>query len=115
MEPPKNLLPTVTLIEAFLGGRSQLPSVTAYSHMVVSQNRGTPLQTPKFYNPYDRDPQNGTPNFWETPISTSIGPSQRRPSTCAGRSHPSAFARAGPGLAGQSDFGKSNRIVIAIK
>ena len=31
--------------------------------MVVSLNRGTPIWTPKYYNPYYGDPQNGTPNF----------------------------------------------------
>ena len=30
--------------------------------MVVSQNRGTPIPTPKHYNPYYWDPQNGIPN-----------------------------------------------------
>ena len=31
--------------------------------MVVSQNKGTPIQTPKYYNPYYGDPQKGTLNF----------------------------------------------------
>ena len=32
--------------------------------MVVSQNRGTPIQTPKYYNPYYKEPpKRGTPNF----------------------------------------------------
>ena len=37
--------------------------------LVVSQNKGTPIQTPKYYNPYYRDPQKGTPNFGK-PLST---------------------------------------------
>ena len=36
--------------------------------LVVSQNRGTPMQTPKYYNPYYRDPQKGTPNFGKPPL-----------------------------------------------
>ena len=35
--------------------------------MVVSQNRGTPIQTPKYFNPCYCDPQKGTPNFWKPP------------------------------------------------
>ena len=35
--------------------------------MVVSQNKGTPIQTPKYYDPYYRNPQ-GTPNFGEAHI-----------------------------------------------
>ena len=31
--------------------------------MVVSINRETPIYTPKYYNPYNGDPPNGTPNF----------------------------------------------------
>ena len=34
--------------------------------MVVSQNRGTPGKTPKYYSPYDGDPQKGYPAFSET-------------------------------------------------
>ena len=33
-------------------------------------NRGAPLQTPKYYSPYYRDPQNGTPNFGKLPRGT---------------------------------------------
>ena len=36
-------------------------------HVVVSQNRRTPIQTLIYYNPYYRDPQNGAPNFWKLP------------------------------------------------
>ena len=32
-------------------------------HLVVSQNKGTPISTPIYYSPYYWDPQNGTPNF----------------------------------------------------
>ena len=35
--------------------------------MVVSINRGTPIWTPKFYNPYYGDLQKGTPNFRKNP------------------------------------------------
>ena len=35
--------------------------------MVVSQNRGTPIQSPKYHNPCYRNPQNGTPNFGNPP------------------------------------------------
>ena len=35
--------------------------------MVVSQNKGTPIWTPKYYSPYYGDPQNGTPNFGKPP------------------------------------------------
>ena len=38
-------------------------------YMVVSQNRGTPVWTAIYYNPYSGDTQNGTPpppQFWET-------------------------------------------------
>ena len=41
--------------------------------MVVSQNRGTPIWTPKYYNPYYRDPQKGTPNFGKLPYSKLPG------------------------------------------
>ena len=36
-------------------------------YMVVSQNKGTPIWTPKYYGPYYRDPQNGTLNFGKPP------------------------------------------------
>ena len=36
-------------------------------HMVVSQNKGTPKLTPKYYSPYYKDPQKGTPNFEKPP------------------------------------------------
>ena len=35
--------------------------------MVVSQKKGTPIQTPIYYGPYYGDPQNGTPNFRKPP------------------------------------------------
>ena len=35
--------------------------------MVVSQNRGTPIQTLKYYSPHYRDPQKGTPNIGKPP------------------------------------------------
>ena len=35
--------------------------------MVVSLNRGIPIKTPKYYNPYYRGPQKGTPNFGKPP------------------------------------------------
>ena len=38
--------------------------------MVVSLNRGTPIQTPKYYGPYYWYPQNGTPNFGKPPLAT---------------------------------------------
>ena len=31
--------------------------------MVVSLNRGTAIKIPKYCNPYQQDPQNGTANF----------------------------------------------------
>ena len=31
--------------------------------VVVSINGGTPMQTPKYYNPCNWDPEKGTPNF----------------------------------------------------
>ena len=37
--------------------------------MVVSQNRGTPIQTQKYYSPYYWDPQTGTPNFGKPPYT----------------------------------------------
>ena len=40
--------------------------------MVVSQNSGTPTQTPKYYNPYYRDTQKGTPNFGKPRIYDHI-------------------------------------------
>ena len=43
------------------------PRTLAHAHMVVSQNRGNPIYTPKYYNPYSWDPQNGTPNFGKPP------------------------------------------------
>ena len=33
------------------------------NHVVVSQNRGTPIKTPIYYSPYYGDPENGTPDF----------------------------------------------------
>ena len=35
--------------------------------MVVSQNKGTPIWTPIYHDPYYGDPQKGTPNFGKTP------------------------------------------------
>ena len=40
--------------------------------MVVSQNKGTPIQTPKYYSPYYGDPQKGTPNFGKPPYNACI-------------------------------------------
>ena len=37
--------------------------VPSFRYMVVSEHKGTPIQTPKDYSPYYWDPQNGTPNF----------------------------------------------------
>ncbi len=37
--------------------------------MVVSQNQGTPIWTPKYYSPYYWDPQNGTLNFGKPPYN----------------------------------------------
>ena len=36
-------------------------------YMVVSQNKGTPMETQKYFNPYYWDPQNGTHNFGKPP------------------------------------------------
>ena len=36
--------------------------------LAVSQNKGTPIWTPIYYNPYYRDPQKGTPNFGKPPF-----------------------------------------------
>ena len=41
--------------------------------MVVSLNRGTPIKTPKYYNPSDWDIQNGTPNFGKAPSELQVG------------------------------------------
>ena len=35
--------------------------------MVVSINRGAPLQIPKYCNPHSGDAHTWTPNLWETP------------------------------------------------
>ena len=35
--------------------------------MLVSQNKGTPILTPKYYDASYGDPQNGTPNFEKHP------------------------------------------------
>ena len=35
---------------------------------MVSQNKGTPILTPKYYSPYCWDPLKWYPLFWETPI-----------------------------------------------
>ena len=35
--------------------------------LVVSQNKGTPILTPKYYSPY---PQKGTPNFGNPPFGS---------------------------------------------
>ena len=37
-------------------------------YMVVSQNEGTPIESPKYYRGYYWDPQKGYPEFWEIPI-----------------------------------------------
>ena len=34
---------------------------------VISQNRGTSIETPKCYRPFYRDPQTGTPNLARSP------------------------------------------------
>ena len=34
-----------------------------WAFIVVSQNRGTPMQIPVYYNTYYGDPQNGTSNL----------------------------------------------------
>ena len=39
------------------------PNVVAMLFLVFSQNKGTPIKTPKCYNPYYWHPQKGTPNL----------------------------------------------------
>ena len=39
---------------------------------LVSQNRGTPIWTPKYYRPPYRDPQKGSARFWETPAQKQL-------------------------------------------
>ena len=41
--------------------------IVAVAHMVVSQKKGTPIQTLIYYNPYYEDPKKGTPNFGNPP------------------------------------------------
>ena len=73
-------------------------------HVVVSQNKGTPIQPPKYYNPYCGDPQNCTPDFGN-PRCRHAAPIAARPQVpAAGRglgafeAHRPKFARcrAGP-------------------
>ena len=45
-----------------------LQSRRPHDNMVVSQNTGTPIWTPKYYSPYHRDPQKSTPNYGKPPI-----------------------------------------------
>ena len=37
-------------------------------HLVVSQNEGTQIYTPKYYSPHYGEPQNVTPNFGKPPF-----------------------------------------------
>ena len=56
-------------------------SILKKHYMVVSQNRGTPIWTLIYYNPYYGDPQKGTPNFGKLPytvLQTAQLPSNRR-------------------------------------
>ena len=47
---------------------SVVPTISIYpSNMVVSLNRGTPIWTPKYYSPYYKESQKGTPNFGKLP------------------------------------------------
>ena len=52
--------------------------------MLVSLNRGTPTQAPKYYNPYRRDPQKGTPNFGKLQYFIGTRISSRRQGVCLG-------------------------------
>ena len=45
---------------------------TLKEYMVVSQNKGTPISTPKYCSPYYGDPQKGTPNFGKPPYHSFI-------------------------------------------
>ena len=44
--------------------------------MVVYLNKGTPIQTPKYYSSYYWDPHDGTPNFGKPPYGS------RDPNSC---------------------------------
>ena len=46
---------------------SSQPSIAKLLDVGVSQNRGTPIWTPKHYDPYYWDPQKGTLNFGKPP------------------------------------------------
>ena len=46
---------------------------TALGYVVVSQNRGTPIWTPKCYSPYYGTPQKGTLNFGNPPYRDDSG------------------------------------------
>ena len=48
-------------------------------YMVVSPNRGTRIQTPKYYSPCYGDPQNGTLNYGKPPILGTILKYKRGP------------------------------------
>ena len=37
-------------------------------YLVASKNLGTPILTPKFYDPYSGDPLKGTPKFGKPPF-----------------------------------------------
>ena len=56
------------LIQAMLANMHIVcAAYVVYAYMVVSQNKGTPTQTPKYYSPYYGDPPKGTPNFGKPP------------------------------------------------
>ena len=50
-------------------------------YMVVSLNKGTPIQTTEYFNPYYRDPQKLTPKFGQPAyLDGSKGSTSRTPS-----------------------------------
>ena len=41
-------------------------------YLVVPLNQGTPIWTPKYYDPCYRDPPNDNPNIGKTPLSSGV-------------------------------------------
>ena len=64
-----------------------------WGYLVVSLDRGTPIQTPKYYSAHYSDPQNRTPNFGKPQKSSTstlrdLKPLNPAPQTLDLQSHP---------------------------
>ena len=51
------------------GSRGAMRNSASVQALKLSENGGSPIQTPKYYNPYHGNPQNSTQNFGKAPYS----------------------------------------------